>query len=145
MKDADINAFINIADVMAELDTSNGYVQFMRIVSKRNESEELLYSLYEKAIREIYDIINLHHIFWAIAAQRKINIGQMIAKKPMDRWIATVDDWAKALLEEEKVALVPGTGFGAPNNVRLSYATSLEQVEKALERIHTFMKSKVQA
>ncbi|AIM10869.1 aspartate aminotransferase [Bacillus anthracis] len=37
------------------------------------------------------------------------------------------------------------TGFGAPNNVRLSYATSLEQVEKALERIHTFMKSKVQA
>nr|MBS9407826.1 aminotransferase class I/II-fold pyridoxal phosphate-dependent enzyme [Streptococcus oralis] len=36
----------------------------------------------------------------------------------------TVDDWAKALLEEEKVALVPGTGFGAPNNVRLSYATS---------------------
>ena len=95
MKDADINAFINIADVMAELDTSNGYVQFMRIVSKRNESEELLYSLYEKAIREINDIINLHHIFWAIAAQRKINIGQMIAKKPMDRWIATVDDWAK--------------------------------------------------
>ena len=94
MKDADINAFINIADVMADLDTSNGYVQFMRIVSKRNESEELLYSLYEKAIREINDIINLHHIFWAIAARRKINIGQMIAKKPMDRWIATVDDWA---------------------------------------------------
>lgn len=95
IKDADINAFINIADVMAELDTANGYVQFMRIVSKRNESEELLYSLYEKAIREINDIINLHHIFWTIAAQRKIDIAQMIARKPMDRWILTIDEWVK--------------------------------------------------
>ena len=103
IKDEDINAFINIADVMAELDTSNGYVQFMRIVSKRNESEELLYSLYEKAIREINDIINLHHIFWTIAAQRKIDIAQMIARKPMDRWISTVDEWAKDIKVKDLV------------------------------------------
>src|SRR5699024_8639838 len=36
----------------------------------------------------------------------------------------TVGDWVTALLEKEKVALVPGAGFGAPENVRLSYATS---------------------
>lgn len=54
----------------------------------------------------------------------------------------TVDDWVAALLEEEKVALVPGSGFGAPENVRLSYATSLDQLESALERIQRFMDQK---
>ncbi|MDN4074531.1 pyridoxal phosphate-dependent aminotransferase [Fictibacillus terranigra] len=53
---------------------------------------------------------------------------------------STVDEWVAALLEEEKVALVPGSGFGSPDNVRLSYATSLEKFEEALERIERFMK-----
>lgn len=52
---------------------------------------------------------------------------------------STVDEWAEALLTEEKVALVPGSGFGAPDNVRLSYATSMEQLEKAAERIARFV------
>ena len=53
----------------------------------------------------------------------------------------TVDEWVGALLEEEKVALVPGSGFGAPNNVRLSYATSLELLEEAARRIKSFVLS----
>lgn len=54
----------------------------------------------------------------------------------------TVDAWVEALLEEEKVALVPGSGFGAPDNVRLSYATSLENFEAALRRIERFIEKK---
>ncbi|MCF6408201.1 pyridoxal phosphate-dependent aminotransferase [Pseudalkalibacillus salsuginis] len=50
-----------------------------------------------------------------------------------------VDDWVEAILEYEKVALVPGSGFGAPGNVRLSYATSLSVLEDALTRIRNFM------
>jgi len=50
-----------------------------------------------------------------------------------------VDEWVKALLDQEKVALVPGSGFGAPQNVRLSYATSLDQLEKAADRIKQFV------
>lgn len=50
-----------------------------------------------------------------------------------------VNEWAKALLEEEKVAVVPGIGFGAPNNIRLSYATSLELLEEAAKRIKRFV------
>ncbi|MGK9266363.1 aspartate transaminase AspB [Bacillus inaquosorum] len=50
-----------------------------------------------------------------------------------------VDEFVKALLEEEKVAIVPGSGFGSPDNVRLSYATSLELLEKAVERIKRFV------
>ncbi|PSL50536.1 L-aspartate aminotransferase [Salsuginibacillus halophilus] len=52
---------------------------------------------------------------------------------------SSVDDWVTALLEEEKVALVPGSGFGSPENVRLSYATSLDVLEEALKRIQRFI------
>ncbi|MBM7584316.1 aspartate aminotransferase [Bacillus pakistanensis] len=55
----------------------------------------------------------------------------------------SVDSFAKALLEEAKVAVIPGSGFGTPQNIRLSYATSLNLLESAIERIHTFVQSKM--
>jgi aspartate aminotransferase len=55
---------------------------------------------------------------------------------------ADVDAFAKALLEEALVAVIPGSGFGAPNNIRLSYATSLESLEEAVERIRKFVEEK---
>ena len=50
----------------------------------------------------------------------------------------SANDFAARILEEEKVALVPGEGFGAPGYVRLSYAISDETIEKGLERINGF-------
>jgi aspartate aminotransferase len=44
-------------------------------------------------------------------------------------------DFAKALLEQKMVAVVPGKPFGSPGNVRLSFACSLEQIEKGVDRI----------
>lgn len=55
----------------------------------------------------------------------------------------SVDDFVEALLVEAKVAVIPGSGFGTPDNIRLSYATSLEQLEKAVERIGQFVTAKV--
>ncbi len=42
---------------------------------------------------------------------------------------------ARLILDEARVAVVPGTDFQAPGRVRLSYATSLERIEEALSRI----------
>ena len=42
---------------------------------------------------------------------------------------------AQMLLEKAEVALVPGSAFGADGHLRLSYATSMENLEKALDRI----------
>ena len=47
-------------------------------------------------------------------------------------------DFSTQLLEEEKVAVVPGEGFGAPGYMRLSYATSDDVIEKGLERLARF-------
>jgi aspartate aminotransferase len=50
-------------------------------------------------------------------------------------------DFAKTLLEQAKVAVVPGSPFGCPNNVRLSFACSLEQIENGLDRIEKWLNS----
>jgi aminotransferase len=52
------------------------------------------------------------------------------------------ETFAKDLLEQEKVAVVPGSAFGAGGSgfVRCSYATKYEKIEKALDRIESFVK-----
>ena len=50
-------------------------------------------------------------------------------------------DIAAALLEQANVALVPGGPFGCDKNVRLSFATSMEQITKGLDRIEKWLKS----
>jgi aspartate aminotransferase len=45
------------------------------------------------------------------------------------------DDIARFLLDEERVVVVPGSGFGAMDHVRISYACSMTELEKAAERL----------
>lgn len=47
-------------------------------------------------------------------------------------------DFSAKLLEQEKVAVVPGIAFGADDYIRISYATSLENIKKGLDRIEKF-------
>ncbi|WP_010173168.1 pyridoxal phosphate-dependent aminotransferase [Bacillus coahuilensis] len=54
-----------------------------------------------------------------------------------------VDEFATALLEDGNVAVIAGSGFGAPDNIRLSYATSLDVLEEAVSRIHQFVETKL--
>lgn len=54
------------------------------------------------------------------------------------------DDLAMAsyLLEDAKVAVVPGSAFGAPGHLRLSYATSDELIKEGIRRIKTALENK---
>jgi aspartate aminotransferase len=56
-----------------------------------------------------------------------------------NRFLATDLDLAEAILERARVALVPGTAFGAPGFIRMSYATSRENLQKAVERLAAFL------
>jgi aspartate aminotransferase len=49
-------------------------------------------------------------------------------------------DFCARLLEQEKVAAVPGIAFGADDYIRISYATSLANIEKGLERMDRFVR-----
>jgi aspartate aminotransferase len=48
-------------------------------------------------------------------------------------------DFAKALLEQANVGVVPGLPFGCDKNVRLSFATSMEQITKGLDRMEKWL------
>jgi aspartate aminotransferase len=48
-------------------------------------------------------------------------------------------EFSSKVLDEAKVALVPGVAFGSDEHVRLSFATSMEQITKGLDRLAEFL------
>lgn len=68
-----------------------------------------------------------------------MNIEQLIGKTLGGKLIENDDDFAVALLEKALVAVVPCSGFGIKNFVRWSYAASMENIEKGLDRLEKFV------
>ncbi len=66
------------------------------------------------------------------------NISQMIDKKYNGKLIKDSFSLTEILLADAKVAVVPGAVFGDDNHIRLSYATSMENIKKGLDRIEEF-------
>ena len=69
-----------------------------------------------------------------------MNLEQLIGKTIHGVEITNDDVFADAFLKYGLVAVVPGSGFGAPNFVRWSYATSLDNIREGLERLEKFLK-----
>ncbi|ASS73763.1 aspartate aminotransferase [Tumebacillus algifaecis] len=68
------------------------------------------------------------------------NCSATYGKSYQGKAINKSDDFAALLLEHAKIALVPGSGFGAPNNFRISYATSRDNLAKAMDRLEAFLR-----
>ena len=68
------------------------------------------------------------------------NVSGYFGAKWQDKTISSATDFALYLLEQARVALVAGEGFGAPNNVRISYATSMANLEKGMDQIEAALK-----
>ena len=68
-----------------------------------------------------------------------MNLTQLLGKTLHGTKIQSADDFASLFLKEGLVATVPCTGFGAPEFVRWSYATSLENIDTGLDRLETFL------
>ena len=73
-----------------------------------------------------------------------MNIEQLLGKTICGETIHSSDDFCSAFLKHGLVATVPCSGFGAPNFVRWSYATSLENIQKGLDRLERFLAGKEQ-
>jgi aspartate aminotransferase len=63
------------------------------------------------------------------------DISYFFGKTLKNKTIENASDFAIFLLEESHVATVTGDAFGSPNNIRISYAASKEQIKKAISRI----------
>lgn len=71
-----------------------------------------------------------------------VNFTKLKGKKIKNVEINSSLDFANLLLEEGKVAVVPGIAFGDDDYIRLSYATSIENIEKGLSRIKKIVEDK---
>ncbi|GBC96135.1 Aspartate aminotransferase [bacterium HR16] len=63
------------------------------------------------------------------------NVSALYGKRWGNRVVNNSDAFAEYLLEVARVAVVPGSGFGADENIRLSYACSLDTIRNGLARI----------
>ena len=69
-----------------------------------------------------------------------VDVSDVLGKDYKGQKIEDTSKMAEILIEEYNVAVVPCADFGFADHIRLSYAISLEQIEKGLDRIETFLK-----
>ncbi len=69
------------------------------------------------------------------------DISYWLGKVIKGRKIETSTDFCMLLLEEAHVGTVPGDAFGSPNSIRLSYATSEDNIKEAIYRISEVLKA----
>jgi aspartate aminotransferase len=63
------------------------------------------------------------------------NVSAYFGRAFGDKKMESCDDVAQFLLDEERVVVVPGSGFGSNRHVRISFACSMTELEKAAERL----------
>lgn len=68
-----------------------------------------------------------------------VNISKVLNKEIEGKVIKDSLTFSDLLLEKEKVAVIPGIAFGVDNFIRLSYATSMENIKNGLDRIEKFV------
>ena len=94
-------------------------------------------------IERINNMKELSYIYPQGAFYVFINISKLFNKTYNGKQVNSSLEFADALLDIEKVALVPGIAFGVDSFVRISYATSMEEIKKGLDRIENFIKQGV--
>ena len=124
---------VNTIAQHATIEALNGPVEDLNNMIKEFENRRnFMISKLEK-LNEI-SIIKPSGAFYIM-----VNVSAYLNTTFKDQTINNSLDFSKVLLEEEKVAVIPGSGFGLDNYIRLSYATSMDIIENGIDRISTFL------
>jgi len=119
------NSIAQVAAVEA-LNGSQACIQTMLVEFKKR---------HEFVVNRVNQITGLKMIPTDGAFYAFIDVSEALKMKNMEKDA----DFASAILEQQLVAVVPGSGFGAEGNIRISFATSMDNLVKALDRIEAFM------
>jgi aspartate aminotransferase len=108
------------------------------------ESVESMRQQFEKRGRHMWERLsalpNVHCVKPQGAFYCFPNVSKYFGKKVGGVAINDAVSFAAALLEQSHVAVVPGNDSGFDTHVRLSFATSMEQIDKGIDRIAEFLK-----
>ncbi len=137
-----IEAMTNLASHSTSNPTTTAQYASIAAYNGPQEPVEEMRQAFEKRLEIIYDKLVAIPGFTCVKPQGAFYLYPNVKAAAEMTGFDQVDDFVEALLVEAKVAVIPGSGFGTPDNIRLSYATSLEQLEKAVARIHQFVLEK---
>ncbi|MDQ0149723.1 pyridoxal phosphate-dependent aminotransferase [Eubacterium multiforme] len=127
---SNINSITQYASIEALKNSKGSSDKMLKEFNKRREY----------MINRLDNIKDINYILPNGAFYIMIDVSKFYGKSINNSLIKDSLSFSKELLEENKVAVVPGVGFGIDNYVRLSYATSMENIEKGLNRIEEFLK-----
>ncbi|MFP7201136.1 pyridoxal phosphate-dependent aminotransferase [Lysinibacillus halotolerans] len=139
-----INSMADLASHSTSNPTTTSQYATIEAYNGSQDSVEEMRKAFETRLETIYPKLNAIPGFRVVKPQGAFYFLPDVAKAAEKTGYGSVDEFATALLTEANVAVVPGSGFGVPTTVRLSYATSLELLEEAVLRIDHFVKSKWQ-
>ena len=94
---------------------------------------------FEERLNTILPLINEVSGFEAIKPQGAFYLFPKVAKAMEMKGFSDITAFCDDILEETGVAVVTGAGFGAPENLRLSYATDIETLLAAVKRLKAYM------
>lgn len=134
-----IKAMTNLASHSTSNPTTTAQYGAIAAYSGPQDDVDMMRKAFEDRLNTIYDQLVQIPGITCIKPQGAFYLFPNAKKAAELTGFKNVDEFAAALLEDAKVAVVPGSGFGAPENIRLSYATSLELLEQAVSRIKEFV------
>ncbi len=134
-----ISAMTNLASHSTSNPTSISQYATIAAYQGPQDDVEVMRKAFEERLNIMFEKLNQIPGFQCLKPQGAFYLFPKAIDAAKMAGFDDVDSFVKALLEEEKVALVPGSGFGADDYVRLSYATSLDLLESAVERIANYM------
>ncbi|MFZ4452313.1 pyridoxal phosphate-dependent aminotransferase [Salibacterium aidingense] len=134
-----VKAMTNLASHSTSNPTSSSQFGAIAAYTEEDGSVEKMRQAFEHRLNQVYDKLIQIPGVTCVKPKGAFYLFPNVKEAADKAGYSSVDEWVEAFLEEEKVAVVPGSGFGSPDNIRLSYATSLEQLERALERMEAFI------
>lgn len=136
-----IKAMTNLASHSTSNPTSIAQYGALAAYESETDTATELQQVFAKRLDVFYQLINEIPGINCVKPKGAFYLFPNAKEAATKNGFATVDEWVAALLEEEKVALVPGSGFGSPDNIRLSYALSIDELIEAAKRIKHFVEN----
>lgn len=136
-----IEAMTNLASHSTSNPTTTAQYASIAAYNGPQEPVEEMRQAFEHRLEVIYNQLVSIPGFTCVKPQGAFYLYPNVKEAAEITGYPDVDAFVEALLVEAKVAVIPGSGFGTPDNIRLSYATSLDLLEKAVARIKDFVES----
>lgn len=137
-----IRAMTDLASHSTSNPTSNAQYATIAAYAESQEPVEEMRRAFEERLDIVYSKLVEIPGVTCIKPQGAFYLFPNVSKAAAIAGCKDVDELVDKLLTEAKVAVVPGSGFGAPDFIRLSYATSLDLLEAAVDRIKKYIESK---